>query len=490
MKKLLAWLEHRVGFRDSILPMLMHPIPRGAAGPMGWWYVFGSASMTLLAIQILTGIGLALVYVPSADKAYESLLYLNYEQPMGWFLRALHNTSAGGMVLMVAIHMTQVFLHGSFKYPRELTWILGVCLLFLTLGLAFTGQVLRWDGDAYWGLGVGAAMAGRVPILGPYIVRLLLGGPIIGADTLSRFFALHVFILPGLLLVTLGLHLWVVLRKGISEPPVPGEPVDPTTYDAKYHEELKKGVPFLGDAVVKDGLFSALVVITVVVIAAVFGPKGPGAYPDPTLPGADPKPDWPFLWTYAALTLLPAEVETPLILTAPLVLLVVLFGLPFYANRGERAPSRRPLAVLGVIVLWSLLIVLTLIGIKGPGAPTMDGWSGIPVPVDMVKRSSPVQLAGAAVLQNKQCRNCHALEGKGGIRGPDLTNVGTRLTRDELIRQVIQGGGLMPAYGKQLKPHEVTALVEFLVNCRPAGETPARNPAQPVPTRTTARAEN
>src|SRR5262245_60706250 len=211
MRKALDWLAARVGLRDSILPMLTHPIPRGAAGPMGWWYVFGSASITLLLVQILTGIGLALVYVPTAADAYESLQYLNYAQPWGWFLRALHNASAGGMVLMVAIHMTQVFLHGAFKYPRELTWVLGVCLLLLTLGLAFTGQVLRWDGDAYWGLGVGAAMAGRVPWIGPWLVRLLLGGPIIGADTLSRFFALHVFVLPGLLLLTLSLHLWVVL---------------------------------------------------------------------------------------------------------------------------------------------------------------------------------------------------------------------------------------------------------------------------------------
>lgn len=477
MKKLLAWLEARVGFRDSILPMLTHPIPRGAAGPMGWWYVFGSASMTLLLLQILTGIGLALVYVPTADQAYESLQYLNYEQPWGWFLRALHNASAGGMVLMVAIHMTQVFLHGAFKYPRELTWVLGVVLLLLTLGLAFTGQVLRWDGDAYWGIGVGAAMAGRVPWVGPWLVRLLLGGPIIGADTLSRFFTLHVFVLPGLLLVTLSLHLWVVLRRGISEPPVPGKLVDPATYDHEYEEELKQGVPFLGDAVIKDGLFSALVVIGVVIIAAVLGPKGPGAPPDPSLTSANPKPDWPFLWLYAMLTLLPAEIETPVILALPLVLFGFLFAVPFLSNRGERAPSRRPLAVLGVIVAWSLIVALTFIGFKGPGAPAMDAWSGQPVPRDLIQGSTPRQLIGAAVLQNKQCRNCHALEGIGGIRGPDLTHVGIRLTRDELIRQVIQGGGDMPAYGKQLKPHEVTALVDFLVRCRPKGAAPARDAA-------------
>ena len=164
---------------------------------MGWWYVFGSASLTLLMMQIVTGIGLALVYVPAADKAYDSLLYLNYEQPLGWFLRALHYYAGSGMVVMVLVHMTQVFLHGAYKYPRELTWVVGVVLLLFTLGMFFTGQVLRWDPDAYWGLAVGGSMAGRVPVLGPQIVELLLGGPIIGGDALSRFFTLHVFVIPG-----------------------------------------------------------------------------------------------------------------------------------------------------------------------------------------------------------------------------------------------------------------------------------------------------
>src|SRR5262249_22959344 len=161
---------------------------------------------------------------------------------------------------------------------------------------------------------------------------------IIGADTLSRFFALHVFVLPGLLLVTLALHLWVVLRKGISEPPVPGQLVDPATYDERYEEEVKKGVPFLGEALRKDALFSALVVPVVLVASAVFGPSGPGAPPDPALTGANPKPDWPFLWIYAMLTLLPANVETAVILTMPVVGIAILVAVPFVANKGERAP--------------------------------------------------------------------------------------------------------------------------------------------------------
>ena len=280
MKRILAWLEARLSLRDSVGPMLMHPIPRGAAGPMGWWYVFGSASMTLLGIQILSGIGLSLVYVPTADQAYESLVYLNYQQPLGWFLRSLHYWSGSAMVIMVVVHMVQVFLHGAFKYPRELNWLTGVLLLLVTLGMAFTGQVLRWDADAYWGVGVGASMAGRVPVLGPYLVDLLLGGPIIGADTLSRFFALHVFVIPGALLAFLAAHLWLVLKRGISAPPIPGKTVDPRTYQEEYEKELKKeGVPFFGEALLKDALFSSLTVIVIVVLAAIAGPKGPGACP-------------------------------------------------------------------------------------------------------------------------------------------------------------------------------------------------------------------
>jgi ubiquinol-cytochrome c reductase cytochrome b subunit len=480
MKRLLDWLDFRLGFRETVLPMMTHPIPRGAAGPMGWWYVFGSASMTLLMIQILTGILLALVYVPSADQAYESLLYLNFQQPVGWYIRALHYYAGSGMVVMVIAHMTQVYLHGSFKYPRELTWVLGCCLLLCTLGMAFTGQVLRWDPDAYWGIGVGASMAGRVPVLGPTLVHLLLGGPIIGADTLSRFFALHVFVIPASLFFFLAVHLWLVLRKGISEPPKPGQLVDPKTYDARYHEELKTGVPFLGEAVIKDMLFSALVVIAVLVLAALLGPKGPSGPPDPTLQGANPRPDWPFLWLFGLLSLSPANLETPIILLLPPVLIGALFLVPFISNRGERAPSRRPMAVLIVVTAYTLLGVLSWLGHTSPWSPVMDAWTRDPVPERLVKESTPLQLQGAAVFQFKNCRNCHALDGVGGHRGPDLTHVGAKLTRDQLIDQVSNGtpgGGDMPAYGKQMNPAQMEAVVDFLVSLRFKDQSPARDPA-------------
>src|SRR6201999_1535967 len=156
-----------------------------------WFYVFGSAAFVLLMLQIVTGILLALVYVPSAGQAWNSLNVLNHQLTLGWFLRAMHGWGSNFMVAVVLIHMAQVFLFGAYKFPRELTWILGVFLLLMTLGMAFTGQVLRFDQDAYWGLGIGASISGRIPVVGRYVVSLLLGGPIIAGATLSRLFTLH-----------------------------------------------------------------------------------------------------------------------------------------------------------------------------------------------------------------------------------------------------------------------------------------------------------
>jgi ubiquinol-cytochrome c reductase cytochrome b subunit len=221
-------------------------------------------------------------------------------------------------------------------------------------------------------------------------------------------------------------------------------------------------------------------VIVVITLAAVMGPKGPTGPPDPVLAGANPRPEWPFLWLFAVLSLSPAGAETFVILVFPVILFGALMLVPLVSNRGERAPSRRPVVVLAVIVTYTGLGVLTYYGVTAPWSPKMTAWSGDPVPVELVRRSTPLQLQGAVMLQNKNCRNCHALEGVGGSRGPDLTAVGTRMTRDQLIDQVSNGtpgGGNMPAYGKQVNPAEMIALVEFLVSLRPPGQPPAGSAA-------------
>src|SRR6516162_2935189 len=230
--KLGNWFDHRLQLAAPVREMAEHPVPRNTAS---WWYVFGSAALTVFVLQFVSGILLALIYVPSGAEAWSSLQALNHDVALGWFIRAMHGWGSNFMVAIVLIHMVQVTLFGAYKFPRELTWIIGVFLLLMTLGMAFTGQVLRFDQDAYWGLGIGASICGRVPFIGAWVVHLLLGGPIIAGDTLSRFFAFHVFVIPGLLIGFVSLHLLMVVKLGINEWPMPGRVVRKATYEKQYH---------------------------------------------------------------------------------------------------------------------------------------------------------------------------------------------------------------------------------------------------------------
>jgi ubiquinol-cytochrome c reductase cytochrome b subunit len=470
------WLDQRLQVGEAIRETAEHRVPRETAS---WFYVFGSGALTIFGLQVVTGILLALVYVPSAGEAWNSLQTLNHGIALGWFLRALHGWGSNFMIAVVLIHMIQVFLFGAYKFPRELTWIVGVFLLLVTLGMAFTGQVLRFDQDAYWGLGIGASIASRVPMIGPWAVKLLLGGPIIAGATLSRFFALHVFIIPGLLFAFVGLHLLMVLKLGINEWPMPGRIVRRATYLQEYKELTnKQGMPFVPYAVWKDILFAGFILLSIAVCAACFGPFGPGGQPDPTIIQTAPKPDFFFLWLYALLAFLPPAAETPILLIGPAIGIIVLLGLPFVAGEGEKSWKRRPIAVLSILLIAVALGTLTHLGENTPWSPVINAWSGEPIPPHYLHGLTSLEREGALVFQDKQCHNCHSLDGKGGHRGPALDTVALRLTENQLIRQVIQGGGNMPAYGKNLSPAETTALVAFLGTLHPANQRPARNASQ------------
>jgi len=472
------WLDARLQLGASIRETAEHPVPRETAS---WFYVFGSAAFVVFMLQIVTGVMLALIYVPSAGEAWNSLQTLNHSVSLGWFVRALHGWGSDFMVAIVLIHMVQVFLFGAYKYPRELTWIVGVFLLVVTLGMAFTGQVLRFDQDAYWGLGIGASIASRVPFVGPSIVNLMLGGPIIAGATLSRFFALHVFVVPGLLISFVAVHLLMVVKLGINEWPMPGRVVRKATYIKDYHELTKKdGVPFVPGAVWKDLFFAAFILVAIAACAVYYGPFGPSGPPNPTIIQTAPRPDYFFLWLYAVLSLLPPSMETPALLVGPVVAILALLLLPFLFGEGEKSWRRRPTAVLTILLVAVALSTFTHLAGNAPWSPVMDAWSGDPIPAEFLHNRSALERQGALVFQVKQCHNCHSLDNQGGKRGPALDAVAVRLTQDQLIRQVIQGGGNMPAYGKNLSPAETTALVAFLRTLHPAGQLPARDASRAV----------
>ena len=472
------WFDHRLQLAAPIREAAEHPVPRNTAS---WFYVFGSAALTVFILQLVTGILLALIYVPSAGEAWSSLQALNHQVALGWFIRAMHGWGSNFMVAIVLIHMVQVFLFGAHKFSRELTWVIGVFLLLMTLGMAFSGQVLRFDQDAYWGLGIGASIASRVPVAGPAIVKLMLGGPIIAGATLSRFFALHVFVIPGMLIAFVGLHVLMVLRLGINEWPMPGRIVKRATYERDYHALTKsEGAPFVPYAVWKDLFFAGFIILAVAACAFYFGPFGPTGQPDPTIIQTAPKPDYFFLWLYALLSLLPPSMETPFLLIVPPVAIIALILLPFLSGEGEKSWKRRPIAVLTVLLIAITLGTFTRMAQFAPWSPHMNAWSGDPVPDRFVHGTTALERQGALVFQVKQCRNCHSLGNTGGKRGPALDSVAVRLTNDQLIRQVIQGGGNMPAYGNNLSPAETTALVAFLESLHPEGQAPARDASREV----------
>jgi ubiquinol-cytochrome c reductase cytochrome b subunit len=464
------WFDSRTDASKVIGPILKHPVPPHT----GWIYVFGSASLFAFIIQIVTGTALATAYVSSAGQAYESLQWITHQAFLGNLLRGMHYFGASAMVLLVGIHMIRTFLTGSYKFPRELNWVAGVVLLGLTILMGFTGQLLRWDQNGVWSTVVAAEQAGRVPLVGPWLARLLMGGHTVGGATLSRFFAYHVFFIPALMFAIVGLHLVLVLQHGISEKPSAAHPVDPKTYRAWYQAMLKReGVPFWPDAARRDVVFGVLVVACVLFLAWHFGPPELTAPPDPTIVQAYPRPDWYLLWYFAVLAQLPHGTETYVIVGAPLLAGISLLVLPLIFNAGQRAPSRRPWAVVSIVLIVTSVGVLWVEGDRAPWSPD---FSAKELNSSIVHASSPDIVRGAQLFHAKGCEYCHSISGNGGQRGPDLTSVADRLTAEQITLRILNGAYNMPSFASSLKPQELTAIVAFLNSRNPTAQ--ANNPKE------------
>src|SRR3990172_5869994 len=214
LKDIYQWLDDRLRLRPIQDSLLYEPIPGGTS----WIYVFGSVTLFLFFLQLITGMFLVIYYAPTPDHAYESIQFITEEVTFGGFVRGLHHWGASAVMVAVGLHMLQTYLYGAYKPPREMMWVVGVALLLLMLAFGFSGYLLPWDQKAYWATQVGINMVGTVPIVGEMLARIIRGGETLGTLTLGRFFALHVLFLPAMTIALVGLHLFILRRVGPAGP--------------------------------------------------------------------------------------------------------------------------------------------------------------------------------------------------------------------------------------------------------------------------------
>ena len=208
------WLDERIGWRNVWDGIFLRKIPK-----VNWFYTLGSATLFIVALQGITGILLTIYYVPTPDHAYDSVVFITTQVPGGWFIRGIHHWGASAMVLLTVQHMVRVIMYGAYKYPREVTWFTGVGLLLVTMGFGFSGYLLPWDQKAFWATTVGTRIAGVAPLIGEPLLRIMRGGEDLSAVTLARFFGAHIWVLPAILLLLVGIHMYLVIRLGISAVP-------------------------------------------------------------------------------------------------------------------------------------------------------------------------------------------------------------------------------------------------------------------------------
>ncbi len=461
LRPIVEWVTDRLGL-DPVLRFLQeHKVPAVLRGRIGWMYVFGMGIVAAFTIQVVSGIALATIYVPSTGLAHESVRYITEDVDFGALLRAMHFYGSSAMVLLVVVHMIQVYLAAAYKYPREMNWISGVLLLLLTMAMALTGQMLRWDEDGLWTVVVAAKFAARVPMIGPWLAEFVLGGETVGGATLTRFYAAHVFLIPGLIVALVGLHVYLVVHHGISEPPKRGEPVDPSTYKTRYQVLKDEGARYFPDVAWKEIVTACAVVVIVVVLALVFGPKRIGSPPDPTLAFADPRPDWFLRWYYAFLYVKPRGLESLAMVYLPILVVTGLLVLPLFFRSGNRSITERPWSILVVGAVVVTFGTLTVLGYRAPWSPAYDT---MPLgPAELGVETGPAVLEGAATFHARGCQYCHVALGRGGRYGPDLTEVAMRISPQEIAVRIVQGFRAdMPAYRDILSQDELDGIIAFL----------------------------
>jgi ubiquinol-cytochrome c reductase cytochrome b subunit len=467
--KLDNWLDQRTGIDSILHETLDEPIPGGAS----WAYIFGSGLLFLFVSQVITGVFLALYYVPSADHAHTVVSYIVKEVSSGSFIRSIHAYGSSGIIILLLLHIGQTILYGSYKGRRELLWLSGCILLALMLGMAFTGYLLPWDEKAYFATAVGTNLVAEVPLIGPILQKLIRGGDQMGTLTLSRFFVLHVFVLPAMLIGFIAAHVFF-FRKAGAAGPIKEDPVHPKL----------PAVPFYPRQVFMDAIF-AIVLIGILALIAKTIPMSLGPAANPADTHFLPRPEWYYRPAFQWLKYLSGRWSLIGGILLPALLALIFAGAPFLDRRLERRPWRRPISV-GAFFLF--LIAYTSLGIasyrddyRDPGMAAQmqqqdaDAKAFMQAPfvpeaaagsvTAALASAEPKVLKGQALFQAQSCNSCHGESGVGTAAAGPLTGIGRKYTDHQLIallqapNSTMTNGGMTPV---ALKPDDLEALAAYL----------------------------
>jgi ubiquinol-cytochrome c reductase cytochrome b subunit len=507
------WVDTRTGLDRLMHHALDEPIPGGVRLA----YVFGSGLLFIFISQVITGICLALYYVPSAQSAHTSVAYITKQVAAGSFLRSLHYYGASAMIIVLLLHFLQTFLYGSFKGRRELLWMSGAILSSLVLAMGFTGYLLPWDQKAYYATTVGTNIVGLIPLIGGWLTQLLRGGDTLGTLTISRFYVAHVFLIPGIIFLLVGAHI-LLFRKAGPAGPVSEDPVEPKLLPESFYPHQ----------LIMDMAFALLIMVGLGFLAY-FHPMTLGPVANPSGPPFIARPEWYYLSMFEWLKFWEGPRIVIGALVIPGILALLFFLLPFLDRKLERRPWRRPIPLLSVAIVLAGAIFL---GIKSrmddaqdpatraqlarqdrqekaysaapfepyveakPGAAAPPAVTAAAVttaatatagPVNPVAKSAnPLVATGRGVFVANGCTGCHGQAATGTDDAPSLVGVTHKYPApgqlEHLLRNLdpaMRDGGMPPV---TVSPPDMTALLAYLGSL---GGTSAANasaaPATPQP---------
>jgi ubiquinol-cytochrome c reductase cytochrome b subunit len=465
-----TWLDRRTGIDALLREALNEPIPGGSQ----YAYVFGSALLFVFLSQVITGVFLAMYYVPSADHAHTTVAYITKVVTGGSFIRSVHAYGASALIILLILHMSQVFFYGAYKGRRELLWMSGCVLMLLMLGMAFTGYLLPWDQRAYFATTVGTNLIGDVPFIGTQLKEALLGGYNMGTLTLSRFFVIHVFLLPAAIFGFIATHIYLFRKAGAAGPPQ-GDP----------EKIRRKTEMFYPRQVIKDIVFVTLVIVTLGLLAY-FRPADLGPQANPANTEFLPRPEWYYRPFFEWLKFWQGKTEVIGVMLIPAVGILILFLWPFLDRNPERAPRRRPTAVTAMFATLLLVGGLGWLSYEQDATnPSVAKELALQADMDARYMAAPfkVEMIGSlpatAVPQNEDvakgkqvfetqgCSSCHGEGGVGTAIAPKLVGIVAKVGGPDkfanLIRhptEAMTAGG-MPSF-TSLPDAQMKELTDYL----------------------------